>query len=438
MILIALTRPILEQIPSAFPATSIYDFIFYVFSGTQVTQNRLIIKNNSTLSIVYDQTISSTLYKHNLPAYYIETTTYNSNEKVRYNGRLYKCLQTSLGNLPTDILYFEDIGIADIQNGIQYKVTVLTGDSSSNWSLESDSVLFYCFEIPTVTIDNIIGGLVLNQDWKFEGTYTHTDTLQSYRYFLYDATGVTILLSSDDLYDLDEGNLAYTFAGLINNTFYQVEVKTLSIHNQEGTSGKITFKPLYIAPQLDSALTLENKPDEGTIEITANIVQVLGKLYTMELSTVNDIVIETNNLVPIEPENLYINNDTIDLIDITYNTYPLKVKFSGGFNVTNSNFIMKIWCKNITLNKYFCKLHSENNCIALIKSNEISDPVGSFRINALKFGVPFPSDDDIDKGRVLILGRSISNVLEFTDNDNIMILLKQIDSNMEISVTLVT
>ena len=158
----------------------------------------------------------------------------------------------------------------------------------------------------------------------------------------------------------------------------------------------------------------------------------------MELSTVNDIVIETNNLVPIEPENLYINNDTIDLIDITYSTYPLKVKFSGGFNVTNSNFIMKIWCKNITLNKYFLKLHSQNNCIALIKSNEISDPVGSFRINALKFGVPFPSDDDIDKSRVLILGRSISNVLEFTDNDNIMILLKQIDSNMEISVTLVT
>lgn len=397
-------------------------------------QNRLIIKDNSTLSVVYDQTISSTLYKHSLPSYYIETTTYNSSEKIRYNGRLYNCLQTSLGNLPTDILYFEDIGIANIQNGIQYKVTVYTGDSSSNWSLESDAVLFYCFENPIVTITNIIGGLVLNQDWKFQATYTHTDTLQSYKYFLYDATGVTILDSSEDLYILDEGFLAYTFTGLINDTFYQVEVKTLSIHNQEGTSSKQIFKPLYIAPQLDSVLTLINNRDEGTIGITANIVQVLGKLYTIELSTIDDVVTETNNLVPTTPANLYINNDIIDLIDITYNTYPLKVKFSGGFNVTDSDFVMKIWCKNITLNKYFLKLHSENSCITLIKSNEISDSIGSFRINALKFGVPFPSDDDIDKSRVLVLGRAMSNALVFTDTDQIMIILKQVDSNMGVSI----
>ena len=438
MIKIALTRPILEQISSAFPATSSYDFIFYVFSGDQIFKNRLVIKNNSTSAIIYDQTITSTLYKHNIPAYYVETTTYNLNERVRYNSKLYKCLQTSLGNLPTDVLYFEDIGIADIQNGIEYKVSVYTGDSSSNWSLESDTILFYCFEEPVIAITNITGGLILNQDWKFLSTYTHTDTLQSYRYFLYDASGVTILSSSEDLYILDEGFLAYTFTGLINDTFYQVEVKTLSIHNQEGTSGKQTFKPLYIAPQLDSALTLINNRDEGTIGITANIVQVLGKLYTIELSTVDDVVTETNNLVPIEPENLYIDNDLIDLINITYNTYPLKVKFSGGFNVTDSDFVMKIWCKNITLNKYFLKLHSENSCITLIKSNEISDSVGSFRINALKFGVPFPSDDDIDKSRVLVLGRAMSNALVFTDTDQIMIMLKQVDSNMEVSVTLAT
>jgi len=176
-------------------------FLFYVFSGTQPTKNRLIIKENSTSATVYDQTINSTIYKHTLPAYYSETTTYNLNDRVRYNGRLYKCLQTSLGNLPTEIVYFEDIGVADIQNEIEYKATIYTGDSSDNWSLESDTILFHCFEEPVVTIDNIIDGLVLNQDWKFEGTYTHTDTLQSYRYFLYDANGVTILDSSDELYD---------------------------------------------------------------------------------------------------------------------------------------------------------------------------------------------------------------------------------------------
>lgn len=308
-----LITPTLKSKIKPFNAGEDYNFIFYVDgSSDQVVRNNLIIENIKDNTVVYDSTQESFTFSHKVPA--------NS-----------------------------------LQNGINYKVKLRIGNIKNEWSQYSGYEIFWCFSPPTINIINIDyenQNRVYNQTVDFKSTYNQTENepLKSYRYLLYDSNKDLVKTFPEKFYNSEE-YLTQEIAGLENDELKYLEVKTLSINNNEGSSGLIWFKPFYVAPRLTSVLTSENLPDQGAIKLSANIIQIIGKLYDSKGKQINPIKIE------------YIDNEWLDLTRPDY----YKLVFDDGFNIMQSDFMLKKWFKNLKDGVPFIFLYSPYGHIEFIR-----------------------------------------------------------------------
>lgn len=269
----ALTTPILNAI-TPFDATQAYTFIFSTSGGNQITQNNLVIQKVSDNTVVYNATITTFLLQHTVPA-------------------------------------------NTLQNGVQYKAQIRVGDANNSWSNWSPWIVFYCFSPPVVQITNIINGTINNQTYTFTGSYTQAEgeKLQSYKFLLYDEHQ-GLLQISNELFD---GALQYQFTGLQNNKTYYIKLEVITVNQMQADSGLVMFVPQYTQPKFLSALTLTNLEGTASIQVTANIIQIIGEVDSGTIT--------------------YINNDWIDLTNGS-------ISFQQGFNV-DSDFTLKMWFKNV-------------------------------------------------------------------------------------------
>lgn len=279
-----LTTPILLQ-KVAFDATQPQVFDFSVVGGNQVTQNRLWVRDNSTLATVYDQTQTTFVLAHTLPA---NTLT----------------------------------------NGGNYIAQVQTFDASANASLLSNTIQFYCFTTPTIAFTNIpVGNVIGNNNFTFDVTYDQAqdEILNTYIFKLYNSSQVQIA-TSDILYvgsaTPPPTNLSYAFAGFEDNAVYYVECIGQTINGTEITTGKVQFSVNFIQPNIYAIVGLENNCDAGNITISSNIVTIEG-LSNPEPPT-------------------YIADEEVDLT--ASGTW---VKWNSGFSISD-NFTMRIWGRDFT------------------------------------------------------------------------------------------
>lgn len=287
----SLTKPILRSI-SPFPATSSQGVYFDVYGGSQVVYNELEIQRNSD----------------NVQVYLVKVQAFQ---------------------------YLHTVSANTLTNGIEYKARVRTYDvnnaTSSDWS---DWVVFWVLSAPIVAITNIVDGIVNNQTFIFEGSYTHTDdALESYRFLLYDANQ-TLLQTFDEQFGAP---ISQEVAGLENDKRYYIEIITLSSKGMSGTSGKIQFLAQYIQPKLNSILSLENMPDQAAIKITANVVQIIFELTGGTYS--------------------YEDNEWINLENGV-------IAAGTPFRIEN-NFVMKLWCKSLPIDYPFVMLLGEQGTLTL-------------------------------------------------------------------------
>ena len=281
----ALTTPILNAI-TPFPSDEANIFTFQVIGGaTQVAQNRLEIQQTSDNTSVYNQVVSSFAFTHTLPA---NTLT----------------------------------------NGTEYKARVQTLNSDGTiMSTFSEFVVFNVIDRPVVTITTIVNETVNAQTVTFTGSYTQThDTLQSYRYILYDANQ-NIIQSFSEKFD---GLLQQEITELENGVTYFLELKTVSTLGMEGTSGLRRFVPTYVPPILPTIITLENLVDQGAIRVTGSLTQLVFQL--------------TDGSSPV-----YIDNELLDITDKTITLSGLSV---------GEDFTFKIWARNITEDNFRFRLYT--------------------------------------------------------------------------------
>lgn len=293
----ALVTPVISPF-SPFPSNIAQTIVFTVGSGgSQVTQNKINIYNNSTNALLYTSTTQTFLLQSIIPS-------------------------NTLTNSST-----------------AYKVIIQTGDINNNWSIASDAVVFYVLENVVLTFTNITSGQVYNQNITFSATYSQAqlEILQSYIYNLYD-NNQSLLQSYPNTYT-STSPLTQLIQGLANNTLYYVEVKTVSVNGQLGTSGLIPFTPFYVAPSLYSTLTTTPNTSTGSIAVDAIILQELG-------------VMDTGTAI-------YQDGTWIDL------TQGGQVSYQNGFAINQSDFLLKLWCKNIPIDIVFLKLYSLNGRIEL-------------------------------------------------------------------------
>lgn len=282
-----LTTPtLLSQI--AFDATQEQIFYFNIINpSVQIVANELIIRNNETNDIVYDEKQESFKYEHIV----------NANELI---------------------------------NGIYYNATVSVFDNEGNQSSFSIPIQFWCYTTPILEFTNIpLSNIINNASFNFEFTYTQAENepLNTYIINLYNSSNIVVSTSGTQYTSQFSTtnppfNGNYLFQGLSNSTQYFIQITGTTIEGTEISSSLISFTVQYIQPDLFTTIQLTNNCDEGYITIQSNIVLIEG----------------TSN--PDPP--IYINNEEVDLTNSEN-----WVEWNQGFNI-NGNFLNRIWFRNPT------------------------------------------------------------------------------------------
>lgn len=339
----AMVKPVLSQI---LPIDSTVDNIinFSSVGGSQVYKNKIIIKKSSDNTEVYNNTVTSFEFKHTIPA-------------------------------------------STLTNGVSYTITVTTYDVDNNASLPSDSVLFYCFATPTISITNIVDSKINAQDFIFQGEYsgTNIDTLQSYRYILYD-TSQNLLESFSEVYSTV---LTQEVDGLKNGTDYYIQLLCIGQHGREYKTDLIKFTPNFITPLLSATLTLTNNNDKGSINVLGNVVEANGVIKSGAISY---------------------SDGWVDL-----KTGNATIEFSEGVMMEN-NFVLKLFAKNIEDDVDIIKIVFGNGYLEIVKSNN--------RIHCYK---------NLNNS-TLMPSHFASSLVEMTEVSNLVIWLKSINGLIDVIV----
>lgn len=318
--------------------------------GDQVIKNTLTIINATTQAIVYTNTIITFNFSNNIPA-------------------------------------------NTLSNGISYIASIVTYNASGQASSSSNTVNFWCYATPNISITNITDGVINNRNYVFQGSYTGTnvDALNSYLYNLYDSNK-NLIQSYDAVYSTA---LTQEVDNLENGWNYYVQIVCLSQHGQQYQTALIPFTPSYLIPNFSGVLSLTNQNDSGSISISADVVQVTGITSSGTIS--------------------YINGEWVDLI-----TGNATVAFNNGngFNI-NGNFEMTIWATNLSDNIVFVNLLGQGGYLQLEKYNN--------QIHAFKY----TNVNDTNP----IISHFVSNTLTMTTTDYLCINLRYVNGLVDLQVS---
>lgn len=232
----AMVKPISSSL-SAFDATNNQTFSFTSVGGNQVVKNKIVITNNATAIVEYENTVTSYIFSQTVPS-------------------------------------------GTLTNGEYYNFYFITYDINDNESVASNLVSFYCFTTPNLEISNMPSGNIINSfDFTFDATYSQVeDERLSFVYFtLYDATGTQIIKSSN-IYNstAQPTTISYYYNGFEETTNYSIRIDGETQYGTIITTGLIEFTTDYYSPTLLVNLDLENKCDDGYVQITSNIIAIDG------------------------------------------------------------------------------------------------------------------------------------------------------------------
>lgn len=208
----------------------------FTYNGPQVVQNRLVVRNNSNNTVIYDHTLRSMRLEHPIPA-------------------------------------------GTLQNGQIYNVEILPyyRDPNGNYIPDefSQRELIRCLRTPQVTFKDLPeDGIVRNSSVDVTATYNQEqgDLANRYTFKLFDSGHKEIW--RDGGY-ITEGtvpvDVTELVSGLLNNQQYYLSCEIESVAGLIGTTGFIAISVLYQKPRSYSTMYLANVYDQGSIKITSNI-----------------------------------------------------------------------------------------------------------------------------------------------------------------------
>lgn len=293
----ALTTPILYT-QVAFDATQPQVFTFGVIGSSQITKNQLTIVNQATNVVVYQETETTFLYQHTVPA---NTLT----------------------------------------NGVYYSASLITYELAGESSLASSSIQFYCYSTPSFAFSNMpTGNIIANSSYDFEITYNQAESelLNSYAIVLYDEQQIEIATSGIQYVGTTTTLplvISHLFTGFNDNTNYYIQGFGQTI---EGTEIITDFTPIlvnFIQPNLYSAIELSNNCSGGYITVQSNLIGIDGESY------------------PVPP--VYVDDNTA--VDTTNAGYY--VSWNSGYNLAD-DFTMSLWGRDFNDNSVIINLSNSS------------------------------------------------------------------------------
>lgn len=288
-----------------------------------------------------------------------------------------------------------------IANGKTYVAKIRVKFLDGTYSPYSNEVEFHAVRTPILDIENIDGqGYVYNSDVTFIARYSqeHNEPVKKYRFSLYD--------ENEDLIQnyplrtpVDEAGivLTETITGLEKGKGYFIDCH---IETKKGFiwSHREKFIPIYIIPSLNGVIQTRNDSDEGFVRVTANLKQILA-----------------SQVRATDPDDTYIS-DNYKYEDDDWVVVPKSnpLVFKGlGMNRA-SDFIMKIWCKDVPINSMFLELRTKHGDGLPIKFYRYKD-----RIVA-------------EKTYAEVTSRHVSNIVSIPVDREFMLYAKVIEHRIEL------
>lgn len=334
--------------------------VYFTFTGSkQFLLNELEIKKASDSSIVY-------LFE------------FSSFEKVHH--------------IPPNVLV----------NGTAYKARIRVKFTDGSYSPYSNEVSFNAFDSPVVDIDNIDGqGYVYNRDVTFVANYSQSDgeKVRTYQFKLYD--------ENQDLIEVYPVRYPKTeeFTEVVNDLVkgkgYFIEC-LISTVNGMVYSHREKFIPMYIVPSVNGLITTRNDEEEGFVRITSNLKQITGTQVKGE---------KGDNYSSDNYE--YIDGDMV----VVPENNP--VIFRGLDMNRASDFVMKIWCRDIPYGTNFLRLIPKDNEGINIDFWRYEDRVVAVKNN---YGIK---------------ARYRSNIYNIPQGTDFMLYAKAIEHRLDLSIKIV-
>ena len=300
----ALTTPILFS-RVAFDAAVSQAFSFNVIGGDQVAQNRLVITDQSTNTVVYNQVQQTYSFQHNLPA---------------------------------DVL----------TNGVYYSAYIITYNSNGDASPQSNSIQFYCYSTPSFEFTNLpSGNIITNSSFNFEVTYNQNEgeLLDTYSFTLYDARQIQIATSGVKYVGSSVAPptvISYTFAGFGDKTNYYIKANGQTVQGTIIETPLVSIDVVYTKPNIFSIIELNNNCNGGYISVKSNLI---------------DIRSSSNPSPPV-----YVDNNTA----VDARSQGRYVEWSSGFSL-DDDFTVSFWGKNFNENSDIIKMAADNGNSVVVR-----------------------------------------------------------------------
>lgn len=222
-----MAKPIVKHI-TPFDANKDYE-ISISWSGNRATANRIVIYDYDTNNLIFDDTVSTYLLKHNIPAH-------------------------------------------TLTNGKKYIIQSQIYDVQSTPSVLSDKVLFYTFETPDFYFDNIPeNSIIENSSFNASVHYYSSDweDIAKYTFYLYDASKKKLFESSELT---DDYNINYNYKGLDNNTVYYIRCVGVTLNGMELDTGYNEITVKFENPNQYARIYATPIPSQGCIQVASNLV----------------------------------------------------------------------------------------------------------------------------------------------------------------------
>lgn len=228
-----MSTPVLYSVVP-FDATKDYTFKFS-YSGNQAVKNKLIIKNNSTDVVVYNNTITTYRLEHTIPA-------------------------------------------NTLSNGISYSAQIRVADTNDKTTDYSAAIVFKCLSTPSLRITNLTANQTIkNAIYEIDLNYHQRqgEKLNSFYVMLYNKATHQLLYQSPTSYNVE--NLSCLLEGLENNQSYIVKAYGQTISGVKVETIEIPFNVEYSQPSVFSIVKIDNDHLSGTISVKSNLILVDGQ-----------------------------------------------------------------------------------------------------------------------------------------------------------------
>lgn len=199
------------------------------WTGNRATANRILIYDHETGARIFDDTVSTYLLKHKIPAH-------------------------------------------TLVNGKKYWIQAQIYDVQSTPSPLSDKVQFYTFETPDFYFENIPESSVIETSSFTASMHYYSpdwENIDKYIFYLYDASKKK-LRDSGEITDRD--NILYNYKGLDNNTVYYLRCTGVTENGMELDTGYIEVTVKFENPNQYARIYATPIPSQGCIQVASNLV----------------------------------------------------------------------------------------------------------------------------------------------------------------------